>query len=45
MKVFDEVAEKTAHTSRRVDAIEGTVDRFAGSLDTFLARIKIDDRL
>lgn len=45
MKGFQKVAEETTRTSRRVDAIEGTVNRFAGSLEGFLSRIQIDDRL
>ena len=45
VKTLDQVAEETSRTSRRVDAIEGSVTRFTGALETFLGRIRIDDRL
>jgi hypothetical protein len=45
VKTLGMVAEDSIRTSRRVDAIEGSVIRFTGALDTFLGRIHIDDRL
>lgn len=45
MKSFDKVAEETTRTSQRMDAMEGSVHRVAGALETFLGRIQIDDRL
>ena len=45
VKKLDKVAEETARTSQRMDAMEGSVNRFAGALESFLGRIQIDDRL
>jgi hypothetical protein len=45
VKVIDKLAQETAHTTLRMDAMEGSVNRFAGALETFLGRIQIDDRL
>jgi hypothetical protein len=42
---FDKVAEEATRTSQRMDAMEGNVHRFTGALETFLGRIRIDDRL
>jgi hypothetical protein len=45
VKSIDKVAEETARTTRRMDAMEGSVHRFAGALESFLGRIHIDDKL
>jgi hypothetical protein len=45
MRGFDVVAEEATRTSKRMDAMEGTVHRVAGTLEGFLSRIQIDDRL
>ena len=42
---FKKVAEETTRTSLRVDNIESSVNRFTGSLKSFLSRIQIDNRL
>ena len=42
---FDKVADETTRTSHRLDAMEGQVHKFTGALETFLSRIRIDERL
>jgi hypothetical protein len=45
MKGFEQVAVEATNTSRRMDVMEGQVNRFSGALETFLGRIHIDERL
>jgi hypothetical protein len=45
VKTIDKVAEETTRTSLRMDAMEGSVNRVVGALESFLGRIHIDDRL
>lgn len=44
-QALDKVTQETTRTSMRVDNIEGSVNRFTDTLESFLGRINIDDRL